>query len=393
MPAPNRTVRLFVSSTFSDMAAERDLLQRQVFPRLKQLCMAKGLRFQAIDLRWGVSAEAGRHNRTMRICLRELRRCQVGPIKPNFLILLGDRYGWRPLPETVPADLFERLEHAIRTQDADTAQVLVDCYRRDNNAVPPEYVLQPRPPAFDDPQLWSAQVEAPLLAALAAAARALDLQAETIALGLGQSATHQEIIHGALAVEDAPDHVHAFLRTIRFPKDPIPHRDFVDLAPDGTVDSHAHRQCAQLRRDLEAKLGPVNAPDSNTHGYSVDWREGGQFTDADLDEFGSHVLAQLTTVIQRQSENLAGASPAELEEMAQRDYGAERCDNFRGQQRCLGRIAEYLVQGTGRPLVVLGVGGSGKSALMATAANRARASHANAVVIERYIGGSVFLTV
>lgn len=50
----NRTIRLFVRSTFSDFKAERDLLQRQVFPKLQQLCLSKGLRFQAIDPRWGV---------------------------------------------------------------------------------------------------------------------------------------------------------------------------------------------------------------------------------------------------------------------------------------------------------------------------------------------------
>jgi hypothetical protein len=54
MPSVNRTIRLFVCSTFSDMRAERDLLQSEVFPKLKQLCLSQGLRFQAIDLRWGV---------------------------------------------------------------------------------------------------------------------------------------------------------------------------------------------------------------------------------------------------------------------------------------------------------------------------------------------------
>ena len=57
MPSVNRTIRLFVSSTFSDMKAERDALQREVFPKLKQLCLSRGLRFQAIDLRWGVPAK------------------------------------------------------------------------------------------------------------------------------------------------------------------------------------------------------------------------------------------------------------------------------------------------------------------------------------------------
>ena len=35
---PGRTLRIFVSSTFSDLKAERDALQRYVFPRLRELC-------------------------------------------------------------------------------------------------------------------------------------------------------------------------------------------------------------------------------------------------------------------------------------------------------------------------------------------------------------------
>lgn len=61
-----------LAPTFSDRKVERDKLQREVFPKLRQLCLSKGLRFQAIDLRWGVPEEAGKGNRTMRICLREL---------------------------------------------------------------------------------------------------------------------------------------------------------------------------------------------------------------------------------------------------------------------------------------------------------------------------------
>src|ERR1017187_952094 len=120
----SRTIRLFVSSTFSDLKAERNALQEKVFPRLKQLCLTKGFRFQAIDLRWGISEEAGRDNKTMRICLRELRRCQQDRPKPNFLILLGNRYGWRPLPEIIPADSFERLEAQIQSTNPDLANLL-----------------------------------------------------------------------------------------------------------------------------------------------------------------------------------------------------------------------------------------------------------------------------
>jgi hypothetical protein len=78
MAQATRTIRLFVSSTFSDMKAERDVLQREVFPKLRQLCLSNGLRFQAIDLRWGVREEAAPDQQTMRISAPiEFSRCTV----------------------------------------------------------------------------------------------------------------------------------------------------------------------------------------------------------------------------------------------------------------------------------------------------------------------------
>ena len=93
MAQAGKTFRIFVSSTFSDLKEERNALQKQVFPELRELCMQHGFRFQAIDLRWGVSEEASLDQQTMKICLDELARCQKTTPRPNFIVLLGDRYG------------------------------------------------------------------------------------------------------------------------------------------------------------------------------------------------------------------------------------------------------------------------------------------------------------
>ncbi len=69
-------------------------LQKKVFPKLRGLCMQNGYRFQAIDLRWGVREESALDQQTMNICRQELKRCQELSPKPNFIVLLGDRYGW-----------------------------------------------------------------------------------------------------------------------------------------------------------------------------------------------------------------------------------------------------------------------------------------------------------
>jgi len=66
MPTATPTFRVFVSSTFEDLKAERVAL-----PKLRQLCEENGARFQAIDLRWGVRDEAALDQQTMEIACRD----------------------------------------------------------------------------------------------------------------------------------------------------------------------------------------------------------------------------------------------------------------------------------------------------------------------------------
>ena len=99
MAQTSKTFRVFVSSTFSDLKDERNALQKDVFPELRKLCQQHGCRFQAIDLRWGVREEAGLDQQTMKICLEEIERCRRTSPRPNFIVLLGDRYGWQLCPQ------------------------------------------------------------------------------------------------------------------------------------------------------------------------------------------------------------------------------------------------------------------------------------------------------
>lgn len=111
-------IRVFVSSTFSDLKLERDALQQRVFPKLEQLCLNDGFQFQAIDLRWGISTEAGQDHRTIQICFEELRRSEDVSPEPNFLVRLGNRYGWRPLPETISKAEFGKFRHTFPPERA-----------------------------------------------------------------------------------------------------------------------------------------------------------------------------------------------------------------------------------------------------------------------------------
>ena len=83
-----RAVRLFVSSTFSDMEAERRVLVERVFPQVREWCHGRGVSFTEIDLRWGITEEQSRAGRVLPICLAEVDACH-----PFFLGMLGGRYG------------------------------------------------------------------------------------------------------------------------------------------------------------------------------------------------------------------------------------------------------------------------------------------------------------
>ncbi|MEW6349906.1 MAG: AAA family ATPase [Thermodesulfobacteriota bacterium] len=121
------TVRVFISSTFRDMHAERDHLNRWVFPELRDRCRRRGIRFVAVDLRWGVTQAEAESGAVLTRCLEEIKNCGF------FVGLVGERYGWvppPPAPETIPAYIFRDVfDHgALAAQARD---VLAKCYEPD----------------------------------------------------------------------------------------------------------------------------------------------------------------------------------------------------------------------------------------------------------------------
>jgi hypothetical protein len=97
-PEARKTVRLFVSSTFRDMHAERDHLVTVVFPELRERLALLGLDFYDVDLRWGVPERGidGEKANSWEHCKRSID--ESGPL---FVSLLGERYGWVPPAEEI----------------------------------------------------------------------------------------------------------------------------------------------------------------------------------------------------------------------------------------------------------------------------------------------------
>ena len=118
MSAAWKTIRVFISSTFRDMHAERDHLVRVVFPELRERCAKRHLHLIDVDLRWGVTEEDAQRGKALEICLHEIEDC-----RPFFIGLLGERYGWIPprydIPDEEQFDTLRNIEagHSITAME------------------------------------------------------------------------------------------------------------------------------------------------------------------------------------------------------------------------------------------------------------------------------------
>jgi WD40 repeat protein len=108
MSADDRTVRVFISSTFRDMNAERDYLVTVVFPELRERLERLGLELFDVDLRWGVPEHDadGEKANSWAYCKRWIDR-----VEPFFVCILGQRYGWVP-PASEIKDAADRAAYA-----------------------------------------------------------------------------------------------------------------------------------------------------------------------------------------------------------------------------------------------------------------------------------------
>jgi nephrocystin-3 len=95
-----RVVRVFISSTFKDMHAEREQLVKFTFPELRRRCRERQVDLVDVDLRWGITDEQKKVGKVLPICLAEINRC-----RPYFIGLLGERYG--SVSENIDEELAE----------------------------------------------------------------------------------------------------------------------------------------------------------------------------------------------------------------------------------------------------------------------------------------------
>ncbi len=89
-----KELKIFLSSTFKDMHAERDYLLTQIFPKIDLLLRKNGIRLHVVDLRGSEqeSRDEAFERNVFSMCLNEVAKC-----RPRMIGLIGSNYGWIPI--------------------------------------------------------------------------------------------------------------------------------------------------------------------------------------------------------------------------------------------------------------------------------------------------------
>lgn len=69
--------------------------------------------FQVVDMRWGVRDEATDDHMTTELCMKEIENCQRLSMGPNFVVFLGQKYGYRPIPTYVLSSELQMLRDEL----------------------------------------------------------------------------------------------------------------------------------------------------------------------------------------------------------------------------------------------------------------------------------------
>lgn len=346
----NKYIRFFISSTFDDMKIERNLLM-EIFSDLNAEYSEQNWQIDYIDLRWGISKETGLENKTMQVCKDELKQCQQMSPKPNFIILLGNRYGWIPLPEVVPVEIYETLQMTRYEKF-----VFDNWYKLDKNYLPNgAYIIKSRLCSKDieydifsdkttfinyaNDNIWKEKVERELVAML---------KRNNCKL-YGTSATEQEIELGALNVDDAQEHVIAYIRHLQ--RIPDKKKKIYD-------ESDKKDEISSLERRLREKLSDCNIISVDT---DYDYYISSEYATVFKTEMKKHLCRIINNVIEESKQEKASS-----ENQRHIDYALLEASEFIGREKELEYIKKYVEnKEADYGLWYQAPSGMGKSALLA----------------------------
>nr|CAI5835187.1 unnamed protein product [Callosobruchus analis] len=386
-PVSSKIVRIFTSSTFTDTTMERNTLMAKCYPRIKDYCREKhGLEFQVVDMRWGVRDEATDDHMTTELCMKEIQNCQRLSMGPNFVVFLGQKYGYRPIPTYILSSELQMIRDELANTGHD-ATLIDTWYRKDSNAVPPISVLQPissilinfnnkRIPklqAEDQAKWWDTLGKFQKLFRKAAASLNEQGKMDHDAMhNYFMSVTEREVINGVLNVKNTKNHCLAYIRYINninlqnLKKASL----FVDI-----INRSLDTESAKLLGNLRDERLPGKIESSNLQKYNVEWigREGldPETHDEYLKHFITHFYKNIIKLVDRAMRKEDSSAQGQIvTEILQHLHA---CNNsvkvFYGREDSLEHIERYMTDDSDKCLILYGEGGCGKTSLLAKAAS------------------------
>lgn len=443
----SKTFRLFISSTFSDFSQERRLLQTYVFPEIKQYCIDKGgYAFQPIDLRWGVSNEAQLDQKTLELCINEVKASKNNP-HPNFLIMVGDRYGWVPTPYAVEQNEFEKILEYIKSNNSDIEieyspyvnkdgnkqqaknrktsklELLTQWYKLDENQLPASYILDERTQkdinGINDYTVYEnwATEEAILREILQTTVETLKFN-EKEKLKYFRSATEHEVIDGIfkylyttphqeeLKAKDKTyeskdyEHVYGYIREIKSLED----KNFEDDFRDKDYDKE-NSKVSQFKKNLKAYIkqgdtkenGNLLRVEATLLNLSKNPKNGSlNYTYEAIENEQDSIFVKTMIENLKRSINafsLKEYTQEETEIFEQQRFKDDKVNTFlEGSRTNALRVIESYIDGDNKqPLVIYGKSGLGKSSLMAKAIDEAMGRKAKGTIVYRFVGAAASL--
>ena len=403
----SKNFRLFISSTFNDFRKEREVLQKEVFPHIKEYAAKQGYVFQPIDLRWGVSNDAQLDQKTLELCLNEVKACKTH-LHPNFLIMIGDRYGWVPLPYAIEEKEFENIQQNIEESN-DTLKIeykrykvyddssnnmkkfhyeqkdlriisqlelLKQWYTLDENQIPTSYILNEREKKSDYEIYENWEAEESILRRTLQDAVNLSNLTEEQKRKYFLSATEAEVEEGIIP----------YLNHTKFQKDVLLEKDsdlhsvdpqhifgfFRDIDKATQIGNkfiqHDYDEAQAFKERVKPALLEKNILPVETTQINKETLE-----ESYLEEFEEKIRTFLKSQIdaQKTQEEKDEFTALQTELEAQKYFAVNKRKNFLGQKVLRKEIKKYISNEEHTPFIIYGKSGSGKSALMSQAIHEA----------------------
>ncbi|XP_043946656.1 NACHT domain- and WD repeat-containing protein 1 [Protopterus annectens] len=371
------------------MCTERDALLTKAYPKVQEFCQSLGLVFEVVDMRWGIRDAITVDHMTTELCLREIETCQKLSVGPTFIALIGNRYGYRPIPRVIQQEEFDVLYSNLRSDDSSTT-LLKEWYWMDENAVPPVYVLQPIDTKLShyndknpvnqqqhehDVKAWKT-IESQLAkllrsAALTAANRGT--LSEEQKHQYFKSVTEKEIDRGLLSARKRGVYAMIFLREIKnLDENAKDQRSsmFIDTKEDGNIDSEAQQLLSGLKMKVTSDYS------KQLRIYTLEWqgdianskhKQYNEYLEKLCEEFVTEMKQQILNRTTNDSEHCNDLGWLLQEIIHHMTTCMKKCSVFCGRKEFLMNICQCIKQYNSSPhppLILYGPSGTGKTAVM-----------------------------